>query len=76
MPTRPARATGAADAMDVARALGGRVEVDDVRHVGEVESTCGDVRRDERRRWPDSKRLSARSRCPWFRSPWSATASI
>ena len=46
------RATGSADAMEVAGVLGRRVEVDDVRDVDEVEPARGDVRRDERRRLP------------------------
>jgi len=46
------RATGAADAMQVAGVLGGRVEIDDVRDVDEIEPARGHVRCDERRRLP------------------------
>ena len=41
-------AAGPADAVNVGLAVGGRVEIDDVRHSADVEPTRGQVRRDER----------------------------
>src|SRR5262249_58305891 len=43
-----ARAAGAADAVDVALVVLGRIEVDDVGDAVQVEATGGDVGRDER----------------------------
>ena len=50
-----ARSSGApcpAHTVGVGLPVGGRVEVDHVRHVVEVEAACGDVGRDERRHLP------------------------
>ena len=57
--TAPTGTPRTPDAMDVAGVLGGRIEVDDVRDVDEIEAASGDVRRDERGRAP---RLEARER--------------
>ena len=48
--TTPAGPAGPTHPVDVARVLAGRVEVDDMRDLGEVEAAGGDVGRYERRR--------------------------
>ena len=47
-------AAGAPDAVHVALAIGGRVEVDDVRDAADVDPAGGDVGRDKRVNGPDS----------------------
>ena len=73
VPARPGTA-GAADAVRVGLVVLGRVEVDHVRDVVEVEAAGGDVRGDSVVTEPSSKRASARSRGDWLMSPCIAAA--
>ena len=50
-------ATGSTDAMDISGVLGGRIEVDDVRDVRQIEAASGDVGRNQRRRLPGLESL-------------------
>ena len=61
--TAAAGAPGATDAMDVALVVLGRVVVDDVRDVRQVEAAGGDVRGDQRRHLPRAEAIERPLAC-------------
>ena len=73
--TTAAGAPGATDTMDVPLVVLGRVVVDDVRDVRQVEAARGHVRRDEGRHLPRAEALQRPLARTWDMSPCMATAT-